>query len=87
MKFEIDRKTLEEKVSTEYRTRESIWSECVAVGDRQWIAKLADQLVIGHKEIIRYNCPGGLSESEETYGLRVGKRAGRGLAAYLAEGR
>lgn len=76
--------TLDEKLGTAYRTRESLWSECVAIGDRDWIAKLAGGIVVGRKEIIRYEFPSELGEAQVSYGLKVGNRAERGLAAYLA---
>jgi hypothetical protein len=32
--------------------RQAIWTECAAVGDKQWIEQLANNYVIGKKEII-----------------------------------
>ena len=75
--------TLNEKLRVGYHFRESLWSECVAVGDLDWIEGHAKRLVGINKEIVCYDPPRDLGEDEKSYGLKVGIRAGQGLAAYL----
>lgn len=48
-------KTMEESLRSNIMQRQAIWTECVAVGDKQWIEKLADNYVVGKKEIVSYS--------------------------------
>ena len=78
-------KTLEEKLSTGYHAREPLWSECVAVGDREWIANYANRLAGINRKIVRDDSPIGLAEEQKSFGLKVSKRAGQGVAVHLVK--
>ena len=79
--------TLNEKLSQGYHVREPLWSESLAVGDRDWITGHARRLIGINKKIVSYVPPRKLGEDQKSYGLKVGKRAGQGLAAYLESNR
>lgn len=86
-------RTVEEKVRTGNFCREPFWSESVAVGDLDWIQKIADHLPSGQVDIkkISYEYDktskkreiGRVSESMPSYVLSAGKRATSGLTRVL----
>ena len=41
---------LDKKLGTGHRTGEWLWSEYVAVGNRDTIANIAGEIAVGHKE-------------------------------------
>ena len=74
--------------------REPFWSESVAVGDIDWIQKIADHLPSGQVDIIKkisYEYKktlkkrefGRVSESMPSYVLSAGKHATSGLTIVL----
>ncbi len=77
-------RTLAERLARNCRMRESLWTECVAVGDRDWVSGLAVKVAGVQHEVVRYELPSELREEQVSYGLKVGRRARRGLAAVLA---
>ena len=78
------RRTLAERLAGSYHARESLWTECVAVGDRDWISGLAVRVAGVQREVVRCESPSELGEEQASYGLKVGRRAQRGLAAAFA---
>ena len=68
------RATLEEKLSQDYRVREPIWSEAIAVGSEKWINGLSIGLL--GARIIPYRSSSSklLHESQPIYGLHISKR-------------
>ena len=77
------RLTLEEKLACAYHAREPLWSECVAVGDRDWVERLAGRIPGGRGEIVSHEVPVRMDEAEISYGLKVGSRNERGLVARM----
>jgi REP element-mobilizing transposase RayT len=76
--------TLADRLASGYHVRESLWSECVAVGDEDWITDLAGRVKGIRQELVRYEFPDELGEDKVSYGLKVGQQYRRGLAADLA---
>jgi REP-associated tyrosine transposase len=79
-------KTMESSLKSDIMQRQAIWTECVAVGDKQWIEQLADNYVIGKKEIISY-APQKYQQKNEieifslredfaSYGIKLSSRKG-----------
>ena len=67
--------TLNEKLSRGYHVREPLlWSECVAVGDRDWITGHARRLAGINKEIVSYVPPRKLGEDQKSYDLRESEK-------------
>jgi len=75
--------TLAEKLACGYHAREPLWSECVAVGDKDWVVALAKGVRGVGRQIVRSETVEGVAEGSESYGLKVGNRARYGLAARL----
>ena len=66
--------TLKEKLSQDYRVRESIWSEAIAVGSENWINGLSVGLLASRVTPYRSRSKNLLNESQQTYGLHISKR-------------
>ncbi len=67
--------TLTEMCQTEYLVREPLWTECVAVGGRQWVETLSSRLIAGQRAIRELSQDTPLvAEAEQTYGLYASRR-------------
>ena len=75
------RSTLVEMSQVAYHVREPLWTECVAVGSREWVAALSSRLVVGRRAIRELRSPGRLAvgEEERSYGLDASRRAADAL--------
>ena len=79
-------KTIESSLKSDIMRRQAIWTECAAVGDKQWIEQLANNYVIGKKEIILYTQQKYQQENEKeiftvkedspSYGLKLSSQKG-----------
>ncbi len=78
--------TMESSLRSDIMQRQAIWTECSAVGDKEWIEQLADNYIIGKKEIISYSPQEyqqdnekeafSLKEDSPSYGLKLSSRKG-----------
>lgn len=78
-------RTLEAKLASGYLVREALWTECVAVGGQDWVQRLSGRTCGLRHEVSRHPSAAGIAEDGVSYGLRVGRRIARGLAASLAD--
>jgi putative transposase len=72
---------MEESLRLNSMQRESIWTECAAVGDKSWIEELASQYVVGNKNIVSHIPVKyqrdieekfyGIRENQASYGLKI----------------
>ena len=73
--------TLADLSAAAYHVREPHWSECVAVGSRDWIESQASRLAVGRRAVHEFSHPQALSlaEEEPSYGLSASRRAADAL--------
>jgi len=75
------RRTLGQMCRTAYRVREPAWTECVAVGSREWVEDLSLRLVVGPRAVRELVTPEPqtVGEAEPSYGLSASRRAADAL--------
>lgn len=75
------RRTLDEMARAAYRVRESHWTECVAVGNREWVDALRGRIIAGRASVCKLPDSTGLgvAEHEPVYGLKASRRAADAL--------
>ena len=67
-----------DELSSGYLAKEPLWSQAAAVGDRQWIEKLAGRIASGQRQImelpgaVEYNS--AVQEEQASYALFTGRR-------------
>ena len=68
--------TLAELCATGYRVRDPIWTQCVAVGDREWLETLFERVAVGKKAIVSAadSPPMAVGDGAGSYGLSVSRR-------------
>jgi len=73
--------TLDELSRESCHVREPMWSECAAVGSRDWTERLGSKLVAGRQAIREVHVPGALTLADESasWGLSASRRATDGL--------
>lgn len=81
-------KNMESMIKSENLARQSIWTECSAVGDKAWIEQLSAGYNIGKKEIMSFSSSYQqdnelqvykLKENTHSYGLKLSSRKGAGF--------
>ena len=73
--------TLMEQLEEGYLSREPLWTESAAVGNRDWIQGLSNRIVVGKFSINKISPKGydTLAEESASYGLKVSNRARTGI--------
>ena len=81
-------RTMDEKVDG-YHTRESWWSESMAVGDAEWIRALSGKISGSTKKIERISSDYGIEINEDSisYRLQTSKRGNATITRSLSKGK
>jgi putative transposase len=75
------RVTLADLSVAAYQLREPHWTECVAVGGRDWIESMSSRLTVGRRAVheLASSQPLSLAEAAPSYGLSASRRAADAL--------
>ncbi|HBC87580.1 MAG TPA: transposase [Lentisphaeria bacterium] len=81
-------RTLEDKIKAGELSRESFWTESLAVGDREWVKGIAGRIHVGSKELSKTETSSSgkslkVREEAASYFIKGGKRANQSLSRYL----
>ena len=74
-----DQRLSEKLDASAVQSREALWTDCAAVGDRNWIRALAENVTGAQQSIVTDEARDGIDNDEASYGLKYGRRAERGM--------